>query len=105
MSLVFENALMPSEDQQALRLRLVYLMRRFLLLALGMGLLLPTAVNAENSSHHLLIYVQGSEWNVPMKSMAACEKALEKALVMDNWKHIPRNFKPLGGRGLCLENK
>ena len=28
MSLVFRNALMPSEDQQALRLRLVYFMRR-----------------------------------------------------------------------------
>ena len=38
---------MSSEDQQALRLRLVYLMRRFLFLALGIGMLLPTAVNAE----------------------------------------------------------
>ena len=47
MSLVFRNALMPSENQQVLRLRLVYLMRRFLFLALGMGMLLPTAANAE----------------------------------------------------------
>ena len=38
---------MSSEDQQALRLRLVYFMRRFLLLALGMGFLLPTAASAE----------------------------------------------------------
>ena len=46
MSLVFRNALMPSENQQVLRLRLPYLMRRFLLLALGMGLLLPSAAVA-----------------------------------------------------------
>ncbi len=39
---------MSSEDQQALRLRLVYLMRRFLFLALGMGMLLPTAANAKD---------------------------------------------------------
>ena len=38
---------MPSENQQVLRLRQTYLMRRFLLLALGMGFLLPTAANAE----------------------------------------------------------
>ena len=37
---------MPSENQQVLRLRLAYLMRRFLLLALGMGFLLPTSANA-----------------------------------------------------------
>ncbi len=49
MSLVFRNALMPSEDQQALRLRLVYFMRRFLFLALGMGMLLPTAAKSEGT--------------------------------------------------------
>ena len=38
---------MPSENQQVLRLRQTYLMRRFLLIALGMGFLLPTAVNAD----------------------------------------------------------
>jgi len=32
MSLVFRNALMPSENQQVLRLRLVYLMRRYVIL-------------------------------------------------------------------------
>ena len=41
---------MPSEDQQALRLRLDYFMRRFLFIALGMGLLLPTAAKAESSN-------------------------------------------------------
>ena len=105
MFICLKNALMPSENQQVLRLRQTYLMRRFLFLALGMGLLLPTAANAENSSHHLLIYVQGSEWNVPMKSMAACEKALEKALVMENWQRNPKSWNPTGGRGICLENK
>ena len=39
MSLVFRNALMPSENQQVLRLRLVYLMRRFLFVTLAAGLL------------------------------------------------------------------
>ena len=37
---------MPSENQQVLRLRQPYLMRRFLLLALGLGLLLPSAAVA-----------------------------------------------------------
>ena len=49
MSLVFENVLMLSEDQQTLRLRLVYFMRRFLLIALGMDFLLPTAANNANN--------------------------------------------------------
>ena len=47
MSLVFENALMSSEDQQALRLRLVYFMRRLLFVALTAGLLSPTAAIAD----------------------------------------------------------
>ena len=47
MSLVLKNAYMPSENQQVLRLRLAYLMRRFLLLALGMGFFLATDVNTE----------------------------------------------------------
>ena len=43
MFICLKNALMPSENQQVLRLRLAYLMRRFLFLALGIGLLLPIA--------------------------------------------------------------
>ena len=39
---------MSSENQQVLRLRLAYLMHRFLLIALGMGFLLPTAASAES---------------------------------------------------------
>jgi hypothetical protein len=46
MSLVFKNALMPSEDQQALRLRLAYLMRRYLLAPLIFTLLSPVQVEA-----------------------------------------------------------
>ena len=49
MFICLKNALMPSENQQVLRLRLAYLMRRFLLLALGMGLLLPTAISADET--------------------------------------------------------
>ena len=40
-----------------------------------------------------------------MKSIAASEKALEKALVMENWKRNPKSWNPTGGRGICLENK
>ena len=43
---------MSSEDQQALRLRLVYFMRRLLFLALGMGMLLPTAAKANDFTHY-----------------------------------------------------
>ena len=50
MSLVFRNALMPSENQQVLRLRLAYLMRRFLFLALGLGLLSPNAAIAHSNN-------------------------------------------------------
>ena len=42
MSLVFRNALMPSENQQVLRFRLPYLMYRFLFLGLSTGILLST---------------------------------------------------------------
>jgi len=38
MSLVFRNALMPSENQQVLRLRLVYFMRRLRLIIQLLGL-------------------------------------------------------------------
>ena len=47
MSLVFRNALMPTENQQVLRLRLAYLMRRLLFVALTAGLLSPTAAIAD----------------------------------------------------------
>ena len=38
---------MSSQNQQVLRLQLAYLMHRFLLIALGMGFLLPTAASAD----------------------------------------------------------
>ena len=38
MSLVFKNALMPTENQQVLRLRLVYFMRRLRLIIQLLGL-------------------------------------------------------------------
>ena len=46
MSLVFKNALMPSENQQVLRLRQTYLMRRLLILPLLLGVLSPVTANA-----------------------------------------------------------
>ena len=47
MSLVLKNAYMSSENQQVLRLRLAYLMRRLLFVALTAGLLSPTAAIAD----------------------------------------------------------
>jgi len=76
MSSVFRNALMPSENQQVLRLRLAYLMRRFLLLALGMGFLLPTAAKAE--SVWLIFYIRSNygvtSEKIQMISMDQCEE-------------------------------
>ena len=46
MSLVFRNALMPSENQQVLRLRLAYFMRRYLLAPLIFTLLSPVQIEA-----------------------------------------------------------
>ena len=46
MFICLKNALMPSENQQVLRLRLVYFMRRFLLTPLILAFSLPTALNA-----------------------------------------------------------
>ena len=66
---------MPSENQQVLRLRQTYLMRRFLLLALGMGFLLPTAVNAER---HWLILGYGEFNNGSMNGVTNGAAALEK---------------------------
>ena len=53
---------MPSEIQQVLRLRLNYLMKRFLLIALGMGFLLPTAGFA-NEDFDQLMAKGWDEWD------------------------------------------
>ena len=54
MSLVFRNALMRSENQQVLRLRLAYLMRRFLLLAFTAVVLSPIAGFANEDFDQLM---------------------------------------------------
>ena len=53
---------MPSEIQQVLRLRPNYLMKRFLLIALGMGFLLPTAGFA-NEDFDQLMEKGWDEWD------------------------------------------
>ena len=53
---------MPSEIQQVLRLRPNYFMRRFLLIALGMGFLLPTAGFA-NEDFDQLMEKGWDEWD------------------------------------------
>jgi len=72
---------MPSDDQQALLLRLAYLMQLFLFLALGLGVLLPTTVNAETNWLVLkLVLNKGLEYGgiavekIEMESMAQCEE-------------------------------
>ena len=54
MSLVFKNALMPSENQQVLRLRLAYLMRRLLVAPLIFTLLSPINALAEGKPSQCL---------------------------------------------------
>tara|TARA_R100001443_G_scaffold24614_2_gene37032 strand:- start:483 stop:725 length:243 start_codon:yes stop_codon:yes gene_type:complete len=80
-------------------------MRRFLFLVLGMGMLLPTAVNAGDSKYYLVFDVQAGLHTVPMKSKAGCEKALEKVLNMDNWQFQNSSYKPRGGKAMCLKSE
>ena len=79
-------------------------MKRFLLPLLA-ALALPTAVNASNYNYHLLIAPSGKNYLVPMKSEAACEKALQKALDMDNYKYSKKAWKPNGAYGICLPSE
>ena len=92
------NALMPSENQQVLRLRLTYLMRRFLFLALGMGLLLPTAVNA--NSYWLIINRLGTGGGIEKIETKDMNQCLEQGEIAKKEK--------LGGYAihfLCLQGK
>ena len=108
MSLVFRNALMPSENQQVLRHRLAYLMRRFLFLALGMGLLLPTAANAEGFYLYFGTYESKDRTNKieatptlhasSFSSLTRCEAAGEKI-----FNEIYKPTKFFDGRWTCVE--
>ena len=97
---------MSSENQQVLRLRQTYLMRRFLLLALGMGFLLPTAANAETWWLIMKGRQEHSQDNVfsaqmPTASKVECEKARDQAIEKDNWK----GHEPWGLSAICLKGK
>ena len=108
MSLVFRNALMPRENQEVLRLRLVYFMRRFLLLALGMGFLLPTAAKAEGFYLYFGTYESKERKNKieatpslhasSFSSMKRCEAAGEKI-----FNEIYKPFKYFDGRWIRVE--
>ena len=99
---------MSSEDQQALRLRLVYFMRRFLFLALGMGLLLPTAANAEGFYLYFGTYESKDRTNKieatptlhasSFSSLTRCEAAGEKI-----FNEIYKPIKFFDGRWTCVE--
>ena len=86
MSLVFENALMPSEDQQALRLRLVYFMRRFLLIALGASLLIPTVAKAERDEvRHLCASLQVGDFIGAIKDLSNAININENPLIQESY--------------------
>ena len=90
---------MSSENQQVLRLRLVYFMRRFLFLALGMGMLLPTAANAE--SYWLVMSAASSTSasleKIEMESMSQCE---EQGNIFRKATHMKRNME-----FVCIKGK
>ena len=53
---------------------------RKLLIPLLAAIAVPTAVNAESHNYYLLLRSGYGTWTVPMESMEACEKALNKAM-------------------------
>ena len=111
MSLVFRNALMPRENQQVLQLRQVYFMRRFLLLALGMDFLLPTAAKAEGFYLYFGTYESKERKNKieatpslhasSFSSMTRCEAAGEKK---SSTKYI-NQLNILMADGFALRNR
>lgn len=76
-----------------------------LLLPLLAALTFPTAVNASNYKYHLLLAPQAKNFVVPMKSEAACERALQKALDIDNYQYTNKAWQPKGVVGICLPSE
>jgi len=107
MSLVFRNALMPSENQQALRLRLAYLMHRFLLIALGMGFLLPTAANAEVNQKIHKMCLQAKDYLGCVKAQATKSSDIPSLRVIQGKTELTGNSCPNGhaysGAGYCTQ--
>ena len=74
-----------------------------LLLPLLAALALPTAVNADSNNYYLLLRSGDGSWTVPMESMEACEKALNRAMDKKNWIYgSPKLSKKGAGKGMCL---
>ena len=76
-----------------------------ILLSLIAALALPTAVNAESHNYYLLLRTGDGSWTVPMESMEACEKALNKAMDRKNWVYRSKGATKGAARGICLSNK
>ena len=83
-----------------------------LLLPLLAAIALPTAVNADSNNYYLLLRSadnkggRNGSWTVPMESMEACEKALNKAMSRKGWVYRSEMASSKGAdRGICLSNK
>ena len=99
---------MSSENQQVLRLQLAYLMHRFLLIALGMGFLLPTAANAET---WYLLVKHGEQskgisysWTVPTASEAECDIEKKRVVRREAW-HAWKNSEWQTISAICIKGK
>ena len=79
-------------------------MKRFLLPLIA-TVAIPTAVNADSNNYYLLLRSGDGSWTVPMESMEACEKALNKAMDKKSWVYRSKMATKGGGRGICLSNK
>ena len=74
-----------------------------LLIPLLAALVLPTAVNAQSNNYYLLLENGDVSWTVPMESMEACEKALNRAMDKKSWIYVsPKLSKKGAGKGMCL---
>ena len=78
-------------------------MKRLLLLPLLLGF--TSAVNAESHNYYLLLRTGYGSWTVPMESMEACEKALNKAMDRKSWVYRSKGATKGAARGICLLNK
>ena len=76
-----------------------------LLLPLLAALALPTAVNADSHNYYLLLRTGDGSWTVPMETMEACEKALNKAMDRKSWVYRSKGATKGSARGICLSNK
>ena len=76
-------------------------MKKIVLLLLP-ALIIPIPVDADVAPYYLIID-KGAP--IPMKSMEACERALDKALVSTNWKWVKKLNWPTNLNGICLKSE